>query len=166
MRLARARVACIRELAFWFARRRLLAILALGLMTMAGLVLPAAATRLDGAPALLKVVNQYRARQGLKPLVWDERLQQVAQRQANFMASGHGLVHIGADGANPAQRLRQNGIPFQQVGENIAEGYETPVAVVAAWMQSPDHRRHLLNPVFQRMGAGYEEGYWALSLTD
>ena len=37
-------------------------------------------------------------------------------------------------------------------GENIAEGYETPRALVSAWMHSPGHRANILSPHFKRIG--------------
>ena len=37
-------------------------------------------------------------------------------------------------------------------GENIAYGYETPRALVSAWMHSPGHRANILNPHFHRIG--------------
>ncbi len=37
-------------------------------------------------------------------------------------------------------------------GENIAFGYETPRALVSAWMHSPGHRANILNPHFHRIG--------------
>jgi uncharacterized protein YkwD len=37
-------------------------------------------------------------------------------------------------------------------GENIASGYETPRALVKAWMHSAGHRANLLNRSFDRIG--------------
>jgi uncharacterized protein YkwD len=38
------------------------------------------------------------------------------------------------------------------VGENIAYGYETPRALVSAWMHSAGHRANILSPHFHRIG--------------
>lgn len=37
-------------------------------------------------------------------------------------------------------------------GENIAYGFETPRALVSAWMHSPGHRANILSPHFHRIG--------------
>jgi uncharacterized protein YkwD len=37
-------------------------------------------------------------------------------------------------------------------GENIAYGYETPRALVSAWMHSAGHRANILNRHFHRIG--------------
>jgi uncharacterized protein YkwD len=37
-------------------------------------------------------------------------------------------------------------------GENIAFGYETPQALVSAWMHSAGHRANILNRGFHRIG--------------
>ena len=37
-------------------------------------------------------------------------------------------------------------------GENIAFGFETPRALVSAWMHSPGHRANILNRDFRRIG--------------
>jgi uncharacterized protein YkwD len=37
-------------------------------------------------------------------------------------------------------------------GENIAAGYDTPRALLSAWMHSPGHRANILNPHFDRIG--------------
>ena len=37
-------------------------------------------------------------------------------------------------------------------GENIAYGYETPRALVSAWMHSPGHRANILSAHFHRIG--------------
>jgi uncharacterized protein YkwD len=37
-------------------------------------------------------------------------------------------------------------------GENIAYGFETPRALVSAWMHSAGHRANILSPHFHRIG--------------
>lgn len=38
------------------------------------------------------------------------------------------------------------------VGENLALGYPTPLAVVAGWMGSEGHRANILNPTYTQIG--------------
>jgi uncharacterized protein YkwD len=52
-------------------------------------------------------------------------------------------------------RLSDCGYTFNtDIGENIAEGFQTPSDVVAAWMNSPEHRANILNPTFTVLGVG------------
>ncbi len=45
-----------------------------------------------------------------------------------------------------------------EVGENIAKGYPSPEAVMKAWMNSPGHRRNILNCDFEALGVGVIRG--------
>jgi hypothetical protein len=40
-------------------------------------------------------------------------------------------------------------------GENIAAGYTSPAAVVAAWMASPGHHANIMYPTFREIGVSY-----------
>ena len=41
-------------------------------------------------------------------------------------------------------------------------GYDSPTAVVSAWMNSPSHRANILSASFTQAGVGYmaNGGYW------
>ena len=61
--------------------------------------------------------------------------------------------------------LQKFGITYRTAGENIAAGYRTPEAAVAAWMGSSGHRSNILNANFTALGVGYASGgsytnYW------
>jgi len=44
------------------------------------------------------------------------------------------------------------------VGENLALGYPTPLAVVAGWMGSEGHRANILNPAYTQIGVACTTG--------
>ena len=46
------------------------------------------------------------------------------------------------------------------VGENLAWGWSTPWAAFRALMQSPTHRRNILNPLFRAVGASRSASPW------
>ena len=58
--------------------------------------------------------------------------------------------------------MRSFGVSYRSAGENIAMGYSTPEAVVAAWMNSEGHRANILSANYTTLGVGYVEdgGYW------
>ncbi|MFD1271227.1 CAP domain-containing protein [Streptomyces kaempferi] len=47
-------------------------------------------------------------------------------------------------------------------GENVAYGYSTSAAVMAAWMSSPGHRHNILTCGFREIGVGLAQpgSYW------
>ncbi|MNR50485.1 Cysteine-rich secretory protein family protein [compost metagenome] len=51
-------------------------------------------------------------------------------------------------------------ITFRYAGENIAKGQRTPEEVVKDWMNSPGHRKNILNPHYTMIGVGYFSGLW------
>lgn len=63
--------------------------------------------------------------------------------------------HTNPDGDSPFDRLATAGITYSTAGENIAYGYQTAEAVVAAWLDSPGHRANIERESFTHHGIGY-----------
>jgi uncharacterized protein YkwD len=61
------------------------------------------------------------------------------------------LDHVGVDGLGPLDRLMEAGVVPHGWGENIARGASTD-EIVAAWMDSPEHRANILLPGFTHVG--------------
>jgi uncharacterized protein YkwD len=73
------------------------------------------------------------------------------------MAEEGFFAHEDPQGKGIRERLREAGIKWRMVGENIAtaNGYINPVAVsLRGWMDSPGHRRNILNPAFEQTAVG------------
>ncbi len=131
----------------------------------AALVLPAAqtvahASTPDRAPAraahvkprsdswearVVRLTNARRKAHGIKPLKARPCADRLAEPWTRHMARTRVLEHQSLD-------------PFfdcpdvSTAGENIAYGYESPRALVSAWMHSAGHRANILNPHFHRIG--------------
>ena len=103
--------------------------------------------------ALLKLVNQERARLGLRALLWDERLAGAARGHASDMYARGYFAHESTDGRSPGERLRRLGIAFRTTAENIALAPEVRHAH-ARMMRSAVHRIHILGGAFTRIGIG------------
>jgi len=99
-------------------------------------------------------VNQIRQSAGLYPLARNRALDLAAQVHAQDMARHNFMSHSGSDGSSPAARIRAAGYPWITWAENVAVGYATPAAVMNAWMNSPGHRRNILNPNVREIGIG------------
>ncbi|MGD1898836.1 MAG: CAP domain-containing protein [Phormidesmis sp.] len=104
---------------------------------------------------VLKLTNEFRRKNGLKPLVLDQSLEKAADRHSQAMAKEDFFSHTGKQGESPSDRAKSAGYESGFVGENIAAGYGTPELVVQGWIDSPGHRANLLNSSYNEIGVGY-----------
>ena len=104
---------------------------------------------------VLRLVNEERAKSGLKALVLDSALSSVAQKHSEDMAKNNYFSHTNLSGLSPFDRIKNAGITYRTAAENIAAGQKTPAQVVKSWMNSDGHRKNILNGNFTKMGLGY-----------
>ncbi len=111
---------------------------------------------------VLELVNAERAKQGLKALQMDESLRNVARLKSQDMSKNKYFSHTSPTYGSPFDMLKKFGVSYKSAGENIAQGYKTPEAVVTGWMNSSGHRANILNAKFTHLGVGYEASgnYW------
>lgn len=111
---------------------------------------------------VIRLVNEIRAENGLKPLTYDWELSRVARIKSQDMKDNRYFSHTSPVYGSPFQMIRSFGISFRSAGENIAKGYSTPRAVVNGWMNSSGHRANILNAGYTHIGVGYVSGgnYW------
>ncbi len=106
---------------------------------------------------MLELVNRERAIAGLGLLAPDPELTDVARRHsADMFARGY-FAHETPDGRDPFERMREADVRFLAAGENLALA---PTVMVAhsGLMNSPGHRRNILDPKFGRVGIGIMDG--------
>ncbi len=125
----------------------------------------------EGAPpdvrqALLDAHNKERAAEELPALTLDDQLDEAARLHAQDMVDHDKMTHEGADGSTPSERVKRVGYHYLKTGENVAAGQRDVPAVMAAWMESPGHKKNILGE-FTQMGAARvddEEGrpYWCV----
>ena len=151
-------------------RRRFLIAVIVALVCLA---VPAAASACPGAEqeptavslevterATFCLLNRERTTRGLRGLRRNARLDLASARHARSMAARNFFAH-----GNFVGRIRSarylSGARSWRVGENIAWGsgtLGTPVEIVDAWMNSPGHRRNILNRGFREIGIGVARG--------
>jgi uncharacterized protein YkwD len=105
---------------------------------------------------VLELLNDIRQERGLEPLASDGRLVTIARRHSREMLRYDFFSHRGRDGSTPDRRIRKAG-GRGATGETIAWGsgsYAAPAEIVRTWMDSPPHRRILLDGDFRRIGIG------------
>ncbi len=108
------------------------------------------------------LVNAERAKYGLAALTLDETLCGYARVKSQDMHDQGYFSHTSPTYGSPFDMMRSFGVSYRSAGENIAMGYSTPEAVVAAWMNSEGHRANILSANYTTLGVGYVEdgGYW------
>jgi len=107
---------------------------------------------------LVLLVNAERTRRGLGALVEDARLNAAAVDFALRMNAFQFQNHVSPTGQGPLERVRNAGVSFSAVGENLAWGPPTDEEAVRDWLQSDDHRSVMLDPRWKRTGVGVIEG--------
>ncbi len=112
----------------------------------------------DTVAQVVALVNKERANAGCGPLTEDAQLNKAAQGHSDDMAARDFFDHTNPDGADPGQRITAAGYTWSTYGENIAQGQQTPEAVMDSWMNSPGHRANILNCSFKDIGVGVHTG--------
>ncbi len=111
---------------------------------------------------VIRLVNEIRVKNGLHTLTADWELSRVARYKSQDMKDNKYFAHNSPTYGTPYQMMKSFGITYRSAGENIAQGYSTPQAVVNGWMNSAGHRKNILNSSFTRIGVGYVKSgnYW------
>ena len=117
---------------------------------------------LDYEKEVVRLVNEQRARVGLKELKHNWELSRVARYKSQDMKDNKYFSHTSPVYGTPFQMMKSFGITYRSAGENIARGQTSPQAVVNAWMNSSGHRANILNASFTEIGVGYvsDGRYW------
>ncbi|MHA0855346.1 CAP domain-containing protein [Paenibacillus sp. CMAA1364] len=109
---------------------------------------------------VVELVNKERSKAGLKPLVSDAKLANMALDKAKDMSNNNYFAHQSPTFGSPFDMMKQYGISYSYAGENIAKGQKTPADVMQAWMNSEGHRANILSTNFTTIGVGYFNGHW------
>ena len=111
---------------------------------------------------VIRLVNEQRAKNGLKALTANWELSRVARYKSQDMVDNRYFSHTSPTYGTPFQMIKAFGLSYRTAGENIAYGQRTPQAVVNAWMNSSGHRANILNASYTQIGVGYVSNghYW------
>lgn len=130
--------------------------------------------------AVLALINEYRAQNGLATLKVSPTLSAAARWMSEDMAERNFVPpnHVDSLGRDPGERMADFGYPFGQSGahwwaENIAGGQSTPEQVFSAWRGSTGHNANMLNSrsVAAGVGQAYDSQsryrwYWTVDFGD
>jgi uncharacterized YkwD family protein/spore coat assembly protein SafA len=114
---------------------------------------------------VIDLTNQERQKAGLAPLQLDWQLSRVARYKSRDMRDTGYFGHKSPQYGSPFDMMKRFNVQYSSAGENIAVGQTSPEQVVKEWMNSPGHRKNLLNDTYTYIGAGYAKGgsygtYW------
>ncbi|MDR2183909.1 MAG: CAP domain-containing protein, partial [Clostridiales bacterium] len=115
---------------------------------------------------IFRLTNIERANHGVSPLTFHAAMSTAARGHSNDMLVNNMRGHIGSDGSRVGDRLTRAGVNnFSGWSENVSYRTSTPHAVVQGWMNSPDHRRNILNSNRTHIGVGVAFSFDGLNVT-
>jgi len=101
---------------------------------------------------LFELSNSARRHLDISPLNEDPTLNTAAYLKAKHMMEQGYFAHYSPDGVTPWYWLEISGYGYRMAGENLAIGFLESEQVHSAWMNSPTHKKNILNPEFKEMG--------------
>ncbi|MDX1535480.1 MAG: CAP domain-containing protein [Candidatus Spechtbacterales bacterium] len=104
-------------------------------------------------------VNPARQELGnIGPLSPHPKLTQAAQMKAEDMIARDYFSHNSPEGERPWIWLKKVDYKYALAGENLAIDFNDPYLVTKAWLNSPSHRKNILNNYYTDIGIGVAEG--------
>lgn len=110
------------------------------------------------ADNVIKLTNKARQAAGEAVLVKNEKLQQAAQNKAQDMFDNDYFAHVSPAGKSPWFWIDKAGYDYRFAGENLAINYTSAEDEQQAWMDSPLHRKNILNPAYEEIGVAVGQG--------
>jgi uncharacterized protein YkwD len=109
--------------------------------------------------AIITLTNNARALNGLPPLRANLLLNTIAESRAKDMLEKQYFAHVSPTGQQASDIAQSVGYQYKIIAENIGSGvFYTNKKIVDGWMQSPGHRRNILSPEVEEIGAAALKG--------
>lgn len=122
-------------------------------------------TRARAEKAATCIVNKVRRRRARRALKSNSKLYSAAKKHATDMVQTQYFSHVSKSGTTVVPRIKAAGYltnaSVWSVGENLAWGsgaFSTPASIVQAWLNSPGHKRNLLNRAYREAGLAIAVG--------
>jgi serralysin len=111
----------------------------------------------------LQLVNETRAKAGVKPLTFDGELLNSSDAHTAWMDQTDTFSHTGVNGSSAGARMTSAGYGWQGWGENIAYvsgGMDeaTVQKLHSMLVNSPGHYANIINGNFEEIGIGLKQG--------
>ncbi len=131
---------------------------------------------------MVKLINDFRKKNNLNELVWNESLARAARYHASDMQKDNYFEHESHD--RVGGRLKKTLKTFDRVrlfadknlfvnSENIGTGQNTAMEMFTDWKNSAGHRKNMLNPSSKYIAVGYVfiekdeyQHYWVMDTAE
>jgi uncharacterized protein YkwD len=101
----------------------------------------------------VSLINRDRQRFRQPTVTENPVLSRLARQYSEEMRNGKFLSHVTPEGKDLRERLEEMGIPYVRALENVSVGYSID-GIEAGLMNSPGHRRNILDPDVNQVGVG------------
>ena len=107
---------------------------------------------------VVDLTNDEREDNAAPPLRRNTTLDEAARMKAEHMAKHEYFAHHSPDGVSPWYWFNEAGYTYAHAGENLAIHFTDSSEVVDAWMDSPSHRKNIVDGKFTEIGVGTAKG--------
>jgi len=100
---------------------------------------------------IINLTNKERINLGIPPLTANQLLSKAAYDKGKAIIASQTFQH-NIEGKKFSTWIKEAGYEYAYVGENLAIDFNTSEGAVKAWLESPSHRKNLLNDKFREIG--------------
>jgi len=108
--------------------------------------------------SIINLVNKSRAENSISALAENQNLDNAAKDKLEDMIKNNYFAHTSPTGVTPWFWFEKNGYDYKYAGENLALGFSSVEKEHQAWMNSPTHRKNILNPNYKEIGVAVGQG--------
>ena len=121
--------------------------------------------KINNKNELLKDINRIRRNNGLNKVKELSKLSQASYQHSKDMAENNFFSHLSSKKENPSQRLKNSGIRFEKILENISQASKLCLAHNDI-LESPGHLNNLLDREINKIGLGIYQKNGLIYLTE
>lgn len=108
----------------------------------------------DMRQEMLDYINAERVKVNAPLLVLDQSMCSGAYLKSQDMAVNSYFSHTSPTYGNPFDMMKSQGVDFRRAAENIAKNFSVQGAH-QAFMNSPGHKKNILNSNYNKLGVGF-----------
>ena len=107
---------------------------------------------------IIKLVNDARKSAHVAILKKNDMLQKAAEEKAQDMIDNNYFAHISPQNKSPWDWVNKNNYDYRYAGENLAINFTNAEDEQEAWMDSPTHKKNILNANYDETGVAVKYG--------
>lgn len=107
---------------------------------------------------VISQTNKARKAEDVAALTENAKLDEAAKNKAADMIKNDYFAHISPTGKSPWEWIIESGYDYRFAGENLAINFTKAEDQQNAWMDSPLHRKNVLNGQYEEIGVAVEHG--------